>query len=223
MNNLTLIIPAKNEKESLPHVLKEIIKKKVKIHIILEKTDKKTIKSILKFKCKIIFQKNKGYGDALIHGINSVKSKYFCIFNADGSFDPRELDMMLKKISRYNYDFIFGSRYEKNSGSDDDTIVTKIGNFFFTLVGNVFFKLNITDILYTYVLGRTNKAKKLKLKQKDFTFCAELPLKASQKKMKLSTINCYERCRIGGKKKVSAFKDGYLILVYMIKFFFNKS
>jgi len=76
--------------------------------------------------------------------------------------------------------------------------------------------------LYTFVLGKTEQAKKLELKQKDFTFCTELPLKANQRKMKLGTINCYERKRIAGKKKVNAFRDGYLILVYMIKFFVNK-
>ena len=129
-----------------------------------------------------------------------MDTKYFCIFNADGSFDPSEINSMLKKINEDNFDFIFGSRYEKNSGSDDDTIITRIGNFFFTLIGNIFFKLNITDILYTFVLGKTEQAKKLKLKQKDFTFCTELPLKANQKKMKLGTINCYERKRIAGKK-----------------------
>ncbi len=222
MNNLTLIIPAKNEKESLPHVLEELKGKNIKVHVILEEIDQKTIKSISNFECKIIFQKERGYGDALIEGINSVDTKYFCIFNADGSFDPSEINSMLKKINEDNFDFIFGSRYEKNSGSDDDTIITRIGNFFFTLIGNIFFKLNITDILYTFVLGKTEQAKKLKLKQKDFTFCTELPLKANQKKMKLGTINCYERKRIAGKKKVNAFRDGYLILIYMIKFYFNK-
>ena len=40
--------------------------------------------------------------------------------------------------------------------------------------------------------------------------------------MKLGTINCYERKRIAGKKKVNAFKDGFLILSQMIKLFFEK-
>ena len=80
MNNLTLIIPAKNEKESLPHVLEELKGKNIKVHVILEEIDQKTIKSISNFECKIIFQKERGYGDALIEGINSVDTKYFCIF-----------------------------------------------------------------------------------------------------------------------------------------------
>tara|TARA_Y100000992_G_C21119507_1_gene421171 strand:+ start:67 stop:741 length:675 start_codon:yes stop_codon:yes gene_type:complete len=222
MNNLTLIIPAKNEKESLPSVLKELEDKNFDIHVILEKSDEKTINAISSFDCKIIFQKNKGYGDALIEGIKSVKSKFFCIFNADGSFDPKEITLMLNKINDKNFDIIFGSRYEKNSGSDDDTFVTKIGNFIFTFIGKIFFKLRITDILYTFVLGKTDVIQKINLKQNDFTFCVELPIKANRAKLNLGTINCYERKRIAGIKKVNAFKDGFLILIYMIKIFFRK-
>ena len=222
MNNLTLIIPAKNEKESLPTVLDELKRYNLNIHVILEESDRNTIESISEYNCKIIYQNQKGYGDALIEGINSVKSKYFCIFNADGSFDPKELYLMLEKIEKNNYDFIFGSRYEQNSGSDDDTIITKIGNYIFTKIGNFFFNIKITDILYTYVVGNTEQAKKLNLKQKDFRFCVELPIKAQKQNMKLGTINCYERKRIAGKKKVNAFKDGYLILSQMIKLFFKK-
>ena len=69
-SKITLIIPAKNESESLPLVLKELKKFKIKKHIILEKSDIQTIQSIKKYDCKIIYQKNKGYGDALILGIN---------------------------------------------------------------------------------------------------------------------------------------------------------
>ena len=31
---------------------------------------------------------------------------------------------MINKIRNENADFIFGTRYEKNSGSDDDTFIT---------------------------------------------------------------------------------------------------
>ena len=222
MNNLTLIIPAKNEKDCLPTVLDELKRYNLNIHVILEESDRKTIEAISEYNCKIIYQNQKGYGDALIEGINSVKSEYFCIFNADGSFDPKELSLMFKKIDKNKCDFIFGSRYEQNSGSDDDTIITKIGNYIFTKIGNIFFDIKITDILYTYVIGNTDQAKKLDLRQKDFRFCVELPIKAQKQSMKLGTFNCYERKRIAGKKKVNALKDGYLILSQMIKLFFEK-
>ena len=104
MEHLTLVIPAKNEKESLPSVLKELQKYKLNIIIVLEKEDTETIQSILDYECKLVFQKNKGYGSALIEGIHKVETKFFCIFNADGSFNPKELNNMLNLVKNNDVD-----------------------------------------------------------------------------------------------------------------------
>ena len=222
MNNLTLIIPAKNEAESLPKVIEEVKKYNYSINVILHPTDTNTIKSIENLNVKIKYQENFGYGDALIYGIKNCETKYFCIFNADGSFKPSELEDMVKKLEKEELDFVFGSRYQKNSGSEDDTVITVVGNYIFTAIGNIFFKLNITDILYTFVIGKTADAQSLNLSKKDFSFCVELPIKAKRNNKKMVSFSCYERKRIAGTKKVNAFKDGFLILFSMIKFFFKK-
>ena len=221
MKNLTLIVPAKKEKESLPIVLNELKDYDCKILIVLDKNDHETIDSIKNYDCKILYQASKGYGDALINGIKNLDTEFFCIFNADGSFNPIELKGMYDKIQQNDIDLIFASRYEKDCSSEDDTIITKIGNFIFTKIGNIIFKLKITDILYTYVMGKSEKAKILNLKSKDFSFCVELPIKATKKNYKLSTSKSNERSRIGGKKKVNAIKDGALILISMFKLFFQ--
>ena len=222
MKNLTLIIPAKNEPESLPMVISELSKYDYNINIILHKSDIETIQSLNGFNVNIIYQNNIGYGDALIEGIKTCDTNYFCIFNADGSFDPSEIDKMFNYLEKENFDFIFGSRYQSNSGSEDDTIITLVGNYIFTFIGNLFFGLNITDILYTFVIGKTKEAKLLNLSEKDFSFCVELPIKAKKNGNKIDSFGCYERKRIAGVKKVNAFKDGLLILISMIKMFFRK-
>ena len=153
MHDLTLVIPAKNEKESLPSVLQELKSFNLQILIVLEESDKDTINSVSNYDCRLVFQKNKGYGDALILGINEVTTKYFCIFNADGSFNPKELITMYKNLTSNKIDFIFASRYEQDCSSEDDTLITYIGNFIFTKIGNIFFNLKITDILYTFVIA----------------------------------------------------------------------
>jgi glycosyltransferase involved in cell wall biosynthesis len=222
MENLTLVIPAKNEKESLPSVLDELSKFNLKIIIVLEKDDSETINSIKNYNCEILYQKNKGYGDALIQGINHTKTQYFCIFNADGSFVPEELQIMYNLIEKEKNDFIFGSRYMNNASSEDDTVVTYVGNKIFSFIGKIFFSLNISDILYTYVMGNTEIAKSLNLEEKKFSFCVELPIKAKRSGFKLISCPCNERKRIGGKKKVNALLDGSSILFGMIKLFFNR-
>lgn len=223
MDNLTIIIPAKKEKESLSHVLNDLEKLNIKTIVILERNDSETIKSIKDCKCEILYQLGKGYGDALIQGINKTQTKYFCIFNADGSFLSSELEVMYNLLQSNKCDFVFGSRYMPGGLSEDDTIITFVGNKIFTLIGNIFFSLNISDILYTFVMGNTYYAKNLNLKEKKFSFCVELPIKAKRNGYTLLTIPCHEKPRIGGKKKVNAFKDGFLILMSMIKLFFSSS
>ena len=63
-----------------------------------------------------------------------------------------------EKINLNKTDFIFASRYEKKGGSEDDTFVTLIGHYFFSFVGKFFFKLEISDILYNFVVGDIFKA-----------------------------------------------------------------
>ena len=99
MKNLTLVIPAKNEEYSLPRVLDEIKNYNCKKLIVLSKSDTETIRSIKNYKCRIIKQKYNGYGNALIEGINNVSTDFLCIFNADGSFDPKYLKIMLNKTN----------------------------------------------------------------------------------------------------------------------------
>ena len=220
MKNLTLIIPAKAEADSLPKVLEEIEEYDCSVIVVMESSDIETINAARNYNIKIVYQTSKGYGDALIEGINNAKTDYLCIFNADGSFDPKYLKHMLDTCEN-NFDFVFASRYLSKGGSDDDTILTKLGNFIFTKIGNIFFSIKISDILYTFLLGKTESFKKLNLKSKDFSLCVEMPIKAQRLGMNFIDIPSYERKRIAGIKKVSEFKDGFKILIYMIKSFFK--
>ena len=122
LENLTLVIPARYEADSLPITIKEIKKLyNVKIKVVLQKDDIETIKSIKELDVEILNQPKKGYGDALIYGISKVQTRFFSIFNADGSFNPREIIDMKNKLEDEKLDLIFGSRYLKNAGSEDDT------------------------------------------------------------------------------------------------------
>ena len=209
MSNLTLLIPAKKESESLP--------------IFLEEQDKETINAIQpQDDLEIYYQKNSGYGSALIEGINHITTKYFCIINADGSMNPNELKNMFEIINEDN-DLVFASRYLKNAGSEDDDVITTFGNYFFSFLGKVLFNLKINDILYTYVMGNTDLVKNLNLSYKDFKICVELPIKAHKTKLRYTSIPSFERKRLAGKKKVNPFLDGLQILIAMCYLFFKKS
>ena len=221
MQNLTLIIPSKQETESLPLFLKELENFNCKKLIVLQNEDYATKACIDNFQdIEILVQKKNGYGNALIEGINNITTEYCCIINADGSMDPKYLTQMIEKCK--DQDLVFTSRYQKpGGGSDDDDFITLVGNKFFSFIGNLFFRLDISDILFTYILGKSTSFKKLDLKKADFRICVELPIKAKRLGLNYKSIPSYERSRIGGKKKVNALKDGFLILIEMIRLFFK--
>jgi hypothetical protein len=218
MNDLTLIIPAKNESESLPYIIDSLNYLKCKIKVSLKIDDVATINSIKNKNVEIFYQSGMGYGNSLSEAINSCQTKYFCIFNADGSFDHKDL-LKMYQLMMAN-DFIYTTRYENGGGSEDDTILTYIGNKFFSKLGNILFSLDISDILYTYIMGKTLSYRVLNVQSNDFRFCVELPIKMQSANMKYICLPSYEKKRIAGKKKVNAFKDGSLILIEMLKLFF---
>jgi len=228
MQNLSIIIPAKNEKDNLPIVLKELLfelKNKIKYEIIVVKNieDNSTdlLNKEIKDQIKIINPNIKGYGAALKYGFENSKFDYVCVFNADGAFMPSDIFEMFRKI-RNGYECIFGSRYLKKNSSEDDTFITFIGNKIFTFIGKIFFRLKISDILYTYFICKKELINNLNFSSNNFAICVEIPIKIHRSNKSYSDIICYERKRISGQKSVNDFKDGFLILLKMINLFFIK-
>ncbi len=216
-SNLTLVIPAKEKTDCLFHVLKELQSFDIQKVIVIP--NDRNFQNDGKFeKIKVIKQKRNGYGNALLEGIENVETNYFCIFNADGSFNPNELKKMLLLADKY--DFVFASRYLKNGCSDDDTFITSTGNYIFSTIARLFFNIKLVDILYTFVIGNTKKFKKLNVVSEDFCFCVEFPIKMKRKNFSYTDVPSHERSRISGKKNVNAFFDGLKILYKIIILFF---
>ena len=170
---ISLIIPSKNEIETLGTVLTEVQNNRLidEIIVIVDDENDNSIEVAKKHNCKIVIQKSKGYGSAIIEGFKNAKNNFGCIFNADFSFDPKYLSQLVDE-SRSN-DFIFGTRYTKESGSEDDDIITLVGNKVFSFITNKGLKIRLTDILYTYVLCNVKKFNSINFKNTDFRLCIE--------------------------------------------------
>ncbi len=216
---ISLIIPSKNEVESLGAVLNEIKNNRFidEIIVVVDNAEDNSIPVIKKFNCELIIQKRQGYGSAIIEGFNKARNKFGCIYNADFSFDPKYFEKLIE-LSNDN-EFIFGSRYKGSGGSDDDDAITFIGNKIFTFITKFILGIKLSDILFTYVLCNVEKFKNLNLKNDDFKLCIELPVKVKKNNYSYTDLEMFERKRYDGKKKVNVIKDGLLISYEIIKSF----
>ena len=77
MKDLTIIIPAKDEKESLPTVIKNLKSLKCEIIITMKNDDIETVKAINNENVKIFYQSGKGYGNSLREAIESCDPNIF--------------------------------------------------------------------------------------------------------------------------------------------------
>jgi glycosyltransferase involved in cell wall biosynthesis len=214
---ISLIIPSKNEKESLGVVLSEIKGNPFvdEIIVVVDDINDNSITIAKEHDCKIIIQKKKGYGSAIIEGFKVAKNDFGCIFNADFSFDPKYFESLIEKSSVN--DFIFGTRYTSMSGSEDDDFITLTGNKVFSFITNKGLRIRLSDILFTYVLCNVQKFNSIDFHNTDFRLCIELPVQVKKKNFTYSEISMFERKRYAGKKKVNVIKDGFLILIEIIR------
>lgn len=219
-NKIEILIPTYNEEKNIKNTINELRKNGYKNITVLDgKSNDKTVKIARDLGCRVIIDKKTkmGFGYSLKRGIFLSKKKYCCIFDADGSFNPNDINLLIKNIQK-GADFIFASRYLGGNKSDDDTFVTRLGNIFFTKLINILFNYNISDALFLFVLSETKKFKSLNLKENDFGICTEILIKA-YRKYKCVEIFSKERKRRFGVSKVNKFSDGLKLFLNIFKNF----
>ena len=221
-NNIEILIPTLNEEGNIEKVINELKATGYNNITILDanSTDQ-TVKIATDYGCRIILDGPNitGFGGSVINGLKNLTLDYFCIFDGDNSFDPIAISEMLKEISN-GTDFAFGTRYLKGTKSDDDTLITKFGNFFFTKLVRLLFKINTTDLLFLYVVGKRENISKLNLKQQDFTFCTEFLIKC-YRDFNCKEVLSKERKRFSGVSKVNKIFDGMKLLINICSMYFK--
>jgi len=219
-NDIEILIPTYNEAGNIEKVITDLNIEGFKSITILDanSTDS-TVLIAKKYNCKIVLDNPnvKGFGGSIINGLNKLESDYFCIFDGDNSFDPSRVTIMMNEILN-GYDFIFGTRYLNGSKSEDDTLISKFANYFFTKLVRVLFKIDTTDVLFFYILGKKENIKKLDLKQQDMTICTEFLIK-SYRNFKCKEILSKERKRLSGASKVNKVFEGLKIFGNILKLY----
>lgn len=220
---LSVVIPARNEVESLPMMLQEISKTPDidKVLIVDGHSTDGSADRVRELGFDVVPQRGRGYGMGVITGIEQAETDLVTFMDADGSYDPAALARMRDLVENENYDIVFCSRYLPASGSDDDTLIRFIGNMFFTKSVRILFGVKLTDILFFYALGRREVFENLGLQCADFSLCIEVPIKAQRLGYSYTEIPSRERPRVAGVSKVNAFWDGFRILGALLKLRFT--
>jgi len=227
---LSVIIPAHNEEESIERTILDIHRELAGANIsheIIVLNDNSTdstplvLKKLAKKKSnlKVINRKPpNGFGRAVREGLDSFSGDVVTIVMGDASDDPRDIVRYYRKIEE-GYDCVFGSRFIKGSVVKGypahKLIVNRIANRF---VSCLFF-IRYNDTTNAFKAYRREVIESIKpIQAIHFNITVELPLKAIARGFSYAIIpiNWYGRTSGISKLKIREMGRKYLFTVLYV-------
>jgi glycosyltransferase involved in cell wall biosynthesis len=163
---------------------------------------------------RVLRQKRRGYGAGMREVIEIARGDVVIEFMADGNCDPAAIPKLVAKM-REGYDLVIGSRYVDGARSEDDTRMTRFGNWCFTRIINVLFGGKFTDAMMGYRAYRIDKFKTMNVDEDGLTFPTQGSIQFTKYGYKVGEVGASEPKRIGGVRKAHNIYTG-LALVKMI-------
>lgn len=229
MSTIKVIIPAYNEEESIPLVVKAIPEIVDEIIVISNNSTDQTEINAKNAGATVLVEKRKGYGYACLKGmqyISEQENKPDIIVFLDGDYSdyPEELTRIVQPIIENDIDFVVGARVKELREDGSMTGPQIFGNWLATTLMRLFFKSTFTDlgpfraIKYDKLLG-------LKMEDKTYGWTVEMQLKALKQKLSYKEIPVNYRNRIGVSKVSGTVKGaifaGVKILGWIFKYSFK--
>lgn len=150
-----------------------------------------SVEIALKTSAKVISVPEKGYGFALMGGIQAASGKFIIMGDADDSYDFLKLEAFVSRL-REGYDLVMGCRYPSGGGMIKEGAMPfshrYFGNPLLTLLAKGMFKCPVHDI-YCGLRGFTKSFyHHLALRCTGMEFATEMILKASLFKRKIGEV-----------------------------------
>ncbi len=217
---VSIIIPVYNEEKSIKKAVKRVRKfcPKGELLIVDDGSNDRTAEIAKELKVKLISHgRNRGYGAALKTGFSNAKTEYVAFLDADMTYDPKYIPMLLEHAKTEDLDVVWGNRF----GGQFNRMpgIRKIGNKIISLV-----MLLVTG---RYVSDCTSGERLLKRRVLDRLGVNELPddldfITALTKRIVKSGVK-YREIPIdyeerAGDSKLRIFRHGYRMVRNILKY-----
>lgn len=228
MKKVSIIIPVFNEKNTIKLLLEKVQNAKfsgLEKEIIMVddcSTDGTTeILKELSKQYKVFFhEKNQGKGAAIRTAIKEATGDFVVIQDADLEYLPDDYDKLLPFLINDEADVVYGSRFKNQENSKNFILKNKIANKFLTLLTNILYGAEITDMETCYKAFKRELIQSITIKSNRFDFEPEITAKIMKRKARLKEvpISYFGRGHDEGKK--INWKDGIHAILTLIKFRF---
>lgn len=199
---VAVIIPALNEEQALPHVLREIPRDRVAEVIVVDNgsTDRTAAVAAAEG-ARVVREPRRGYGAACLRGIAALPpdADVVVFLDADHSDDPGDLPRLLAPIMEGRADFVIGSRTLGAREPGSLLPHQAAGNRLATFLVSLLFRKRYTD-LGPFRAIRRDSLDRLGMKDRDFGWTIEMQVKVVRHGLRVLEVPVRYRRRIGVSK-----------------------
>ncbi|WP_300980274.1 glycosyltransferase family 2 protein [Nonlabens sp.] len=224
------MIPAYNEAESIPLVIKDIPSIVTEVIVCSNNSNDDTVINARDAGATVVEEATPGYGNACLKGMEYVAaltSPTDIIVFLDGDYSdyPEQLTQLVVPIVEDNLDFVLGARVKKWREKGSMTIPQIFGNGLATTLMRFFFKSTFTD-LGPFRAIKYDQLLELEMQDRTYGWTVEMQLKVLKKGMRYGEVPMKYRNRIGVSKVSGTMKGaifaGVKILIWIFKYGFKK-
>lgn len=217
--NISVVICALNEEESLPGVLRRIPSFVKEVIVVDGNSTDRTIE-VAKAAypgITIITQPGRGKGEAIRCGLKKAGGDIIVTMDADGTTDPDEMHALIEPLF-HGYDIVKGSRFRKGfpKGMPKHRI---FGNIVLAVAAGTLFLYPFTDICSGYVALWRRTLPKLTFVDdgKPSDVESVLYLRAAKRGLRLKEVGHTDRGRQFGNSKMPSFREGWNNIKIILK------
>jgi glycosyltransferase involved in cell wall biosynthesis len=221
---LSVLIPVFNEKATLLELLRrvEAVELPVDKQIVLVddgSTDgTRELLAGLGSRAKVILhERNRGKGAAVRTALEAATGDWAIIQDADLEYDPADYPGLLAPLLDGRADAVYGSRF---LGGPHRVLLFwhYVGNFFFTLLTNALYNINLTDMGTCYKAFETAKIKAVPLESERFGIEAEITAKICKRRFRLYEVPISYSGRTYAEGKKITWRDGFSYLWCLLRY-----
>lgn len=168
---------------------------------------------------RVVPVSRKGYGSALIGGIDAARGELVIMGDADDSYDFTAIGPLIAKL-REGYDLVVGNRFL--GGIERGAMPWShrwVGNPALTFISRVFFHTPVGDAHCGLRAFRKDAYERMRLRATGMEFASEMVIKASLKGMRIAEVPV--TLRPDGRSRpphLRTWRDGWRHLRFMLLF-----
>jgi glycosyltransferase involved in cell wall biosynthesis len=210
-----LIIPALNEEESLPHVLAEVPWTLLEQVIVVDNGSVDGTAAVAASGgATVVREPRRGYGSACLAGVRAARASDVLVFlDADGSFDAREIPLLLAPIERGAAQLVLGSRFLGTREPGAMPLHGLFGNWLIAHAIRWLSDIPLTDLgPFRAITRRT--LERIDMQERTYGWPSEMIVKTAQLGVPIREVPVTYRRRRGGESKVSGTWRGSVGAAY---------